>query len=331
MEKLRWGVLGTAKIARQKVIPAIQRSQFGAVTAIASRDLARARLVGGELGIAKSFGSYKELLADREVDAVYVPLPNHLHVPWSIRALDAGKHVLCEKPIGLTAAEGEKLLAAAAKHPKLKVMEAFMYRFHPQWLSARELVREGRIGQLRTIQTFFSYYNDDPKNIRNQRDIGGGALMDIGCYGVSLSRFIFDAEPQRVLGIVERDPGSGIDRLASAVLEFFQGTSTFTCATQLAPYQRAQVFGTGGRIEIEIPFNAPADQPCRIWLQSGAEPDAAVEEIRFEVCDQYALQADAFAQAVFELTPVPMPLTDAVANMRVVERIIASAEKNAWM
>lgn len=327
MDKIRWGVLSTAKIGRQKVIPATKRSQFGAVTAIASRDLARAKAVAAELGIEKAYSSYQELLSDRNVDAVYISLPNHLHVRWSIRALKAGKHVLCEKPIGLNVAEAEQLAGAAAAHPKLKVMEAFMYRCHPQWQTARRLVREGRIGQLRTVHAFFSYYNDDPSSICNQRDIGGGALLDIGCYPVSLSRFIFDAEPQRVLGHVERDPVTQIDRLTSAVLEFFQGTATFTCATQLVPYQRVNIFGTSGRIEIEIPFNAPHDQPCRIWVQIGG---GAIEEIRFDVCDQYTLQADAFARAVLDDASVPIPLADTVANMRVIDRVLASAETGAW-
>ena len=234
-----------------------------------------------EFGIEKAYGSYQELLADRNVDAVYIPLPNHLHVRWSMRALSAKKHVLCEKPIGLSVAEAEQLAGAAAAHPKLKVMEAFMYRFHPQWQAARQFVREGRIGQLRTIHTHFSYYNDDPQNIRNQADIGGGALMDIGCYPISLSRFIFDAEPQRVLGHIERDPALEIDRLVSAVLEFFQGTSTFTCSTQLVPHQRVNIFGTSGRIEIEIPFNAPPDRPCRVWLQIGTKPGTPIEELTF--------------------------------------------------
>ena len=331
MDKIRWGVLSTAKIGRRQVIPATQKSQFGRVTAIASRDLARAKAVATELGIEKAYGSYEELLADRNVDAVYIPLPNHLHVPWSMRALKAGKHVLCEKPIGLTVAEAEQLAGAAAAHPKLKVMEAFMYRLHPQWQAARQLVREGSIGQLRTIHTVFSYFNDDPQNIRNQRDIGGGALMDIGCYPISLSRFIFDAEPERVLGVIERDPAMQTDRLTSAVLEFFQGTATFTCATQLVPYQRVNIFGTNGRIEIEIPFNAPADRPCRMWLQVGTQPGADCEEMRFDVCDQYTLQADAFARAILEDTPVPTPLADAVANMRVIERVVASAEKGTWV
>jgi predicted dehydrogenase len=327
MDKIRWGVLGTAKIARQLVIPATQQSQLGVVTAVASRDLAKARSVAAELGIERAYGSYEDLLADADVDAIYNPLPNHLHVSWSIRALAAGKHVLCEKPIGLSAAEAEELVVAAAAHPQFKVMEAFMYRFHPQWQMARELVHSGRIGQLRTIQTFFCYHNTDPKNIRNQRDIGGGVLMDIGCYAVSISRFLFSAEPLRVLGHVERDPALGIDRLASAVLEFYQGISTFTCSTQLAPYQRVNIYGTMGRIEIEVPVNAPLDRPTKIWLQRGP----VAEEMPFGPCNQYTLQADAFARAVLYNAPAPTPLSDAVANMHVIERVFASAEQGGWV
>jgi predicted dehydrogenase len=293
--------------------------------------LSRAKAVAAELGIEKPYGSYQELLSDRNVDAVYISLPNHLHVRWSMRALSAKKHVLCEKPIGLSVAEAEQLAGAAAAHPKLKVMEAFMYRFHPQWQAAQQFVREGRIGQLRTIHTHFSYYNDDPQNIRNQADIGGGALMDIGCYPISVSRFIFGAEPQRVLGHIEHDPAMKIDRLVSGTLEFFQGTATFTCATQLVPHQRVNIFGTSGRIEIEIPFNAPTDRPCRMWAQIGTKPGTSVEEIVFDVCDQYTLQADAFARAIVEDTPVPTPLADAVANMRVIERVAASAKQAAWL
>jgi predicted dehydrogenase len=331
LSKIRWGVLSTAKIGRKQVISATQKSQLCTVTAIASRDLARAKSAAAELGIEKSYGSYQDLLADPNVDAIYNPLPNHLHMQWSIRALKAGKHVLCEKPVALSVAEAEQLAGVAAAHPRLKAMEAFMYRFHPQWQTAQRLVREGRIGQLRTIETAFSYFNDNASNIRNQRDIGGGALMDIGCYGVSLSRFIFDDEPKRVLGIIERDPKTDIDRLTSAVLEFFQGTATFTCSTQLAPYQRVNIFGTTGRVEIEIPFNAPNDKPCRLWLQTSAKSGDSVEEICFDVCDQYTLQADAFARAIIDDTRVPTPLADAVANMRVIERIFKSAEQNIWM
>lgn len=325
MAKVRWGVLSTAKIAREKVIPATQASELGVVTAIASRDLANASAVARGLGIEKAYGSYEELLADGDIDAVYIPLPNHLHVPWSLRAIAAGKHVLCEKPIGLSVAEAEQLAETAAAHPQLKVMEAFMYRFHPQWVAAQRMVLDGDIGELRTIHTDFSYYNDDPSNIRNQRELGGGALMDIGCYPISLSRFIYGAEPARVLGHIERDPATQVDRLTSAVLEFGAGTATFTCGTQLVPYQRVNIFGTYGRIEIEIPFNAPPVGRCRVWLQY-----ADLEEIRFEACNQYTLQADAFARAVLDDKPVPTPLADAVANMRVIERVEASAETTAW-
>jgi predicted dehydrogenase len=330
MSQIRWGVLSTAKIGRVHVIPAIQQSQFGRVTAIASRDLSRARETAQELDIATAYGSYKELLADPDVDAIYNPLPNHLHVPWTIRCLEAGKHVLCEKPIGMSVAEAEQMAGVAATHPESKVMEAFMYRFHPQWQTTRLLVRNGHIGQLRTVQTFFSYHNVDAKNIRNQRDLGGGALMDIGCYPISMARYLFDGEPRRVLGQIERDPNTQVDRLTSVVLEFFQGTATFTCATQLAGYQRTNIFGTKGRIEIEIPINAPSDKPCRIWVQVGQQPGPTIEEMQFDTCNQFTLQCDAFAQAILENAPVPTPVADAVANMRVIERVFASAESGNW-
>jgi predicted dehydrogenase len=196
-------------------------------------------------------------------------------------------------------------------------MEAFMYRHHPQWQRARQLVVDGEIGELKTIQTFFSYYNDDPGNIRNRADVGGGALMDIGCYCISLSRFIYGAEPQKVYGLIEHDPQFKVDRLVSGILDFRQGTSTFTCGTQLAPYQRVNIVGTKGRVEIEIPFNAPPDQPCRMWHQQGSE----IEEIVLEVCDQYTIQGDLFSRAVLEEIQVPTPLEDAVANMRVLEAL----------
>jgi predicted dehydrogenase len=326
MNKVRWGVLSTAKIGTIKVIPAMQRGQYSEVTAIASRDLEKAQASARQLGIPQTYGSYEELLADPEVDAVYNPLPNHLHVPWSIKALEAGKHVLCEKPIGLSSAEGQQLLEASKKHPTLKVMEAFMYRHHPQWQRAKQFVKEGKIGELRTIQSFYSYFNTDVNNIRNNADIGGGGLMDIGCYNISLSRFIFDAEPRRVFGIVEFDPIFKTDRIASAILDFGRGTSTFTCSTQLVPYQRANIFGTEGRVEIEIPVNTPPDKPCRIWHQYGSQ----TEEIEFEICDQYTIQGDLFSQAVLKNTPVPTPLEDAVANMKVIEAIVESGRSGKY-
>lgn len=327
MKKLRWGILSTAKIGTAKVIPGMQHAGNCQVVAICSRDAERARQAADHLGIEIAYGSYEELLADPNVDAIYNPLPNHMHVEWSIKSLEAGKHVLCEKPIGLSSAEGQSLVEHAAKYPHLKVMEAFMYRHHPQWQRAKQIVKNGGVGELRTIQSFFSYFNNDANNIRNQADMGGGGLMDIGCYCISLSRFLFDAEPLRVMGIVELDPEFGTDRLASGILEFAQGTSTFTCSMQLTPYQRMNAFGTGGRVDIEIPFNAPPDRPCKMWHESANE----LEEIVFDICDQYSIQAELFAAAVLEDKPVPTPLTDAVANMKVIEAIFESAKSGKWV
>jgi predicted dehydrogenase len=305
----------------------MKHCRSGEITAIASRDLAGARAAADRLGIAKAYGSYEELLADADVDVIYNPLPNHLHVPWSIRALEAGKHVLCEKPVGLSSAEARQLLIASQLRPHLKVMEAFMYRHHPQWRRAKQIVDDGGIGQLRTIQSFFSYFNTDAANIRNRADIGGGGMMDIGCYNVSLSRFIFGEEPKRVIGCLEHDPGFGTDRLASGLLDFGRGTATFTCSTQLAPYQRVNILGTGGRVEIEIPFNPPTDRPCRLWHQRGAE----IKEIAFDTCDQYTIEGDLMSEAILNDAPVPTPLQDAIANMTVIEAIFRSGADSAWV
>lgn len=327
MDRIRWGILGTGNIGVAKVIPAMQHCQYGTVDAIASRDAAKAQEVATALGIPRSFGSYEELLADPAIDAVYLPLPNHLHVPWSQKALQAGKHVLCEKPIALTAAEAQDLLETAQQYPHLKIMEAFMYRHHPQWQHAHKWVQDGKIGDLRTIQSFFSYYLDDPGNIRNMADIGGGGLLDIGCYTISLARFLFDAEPQRVFGQMERDPAMGVDWIGSGIMDFGRGTATFTYSTQMVGYQRVNIFGTTGRIEIEIPFNAPPDRPCKIAYQTGD----TTEEIALPITDQYTVQGDLMAQAILNDTPVPTPLTDAVANMQAIEAFAQSATDGCWV
>jgi predicted dehydrogenase len=327
MNKVRWGIISTANIGVKKVIPAMQAGKYCEVTALASRDYAKGQEVADSLGIPKVYGSYEELLNDPEIEAIYNPLPNHLHVSWSIKALEAGKHVLCEKPIGLSAEEGQQLVSAAKQHPHLKVMEAFMYRHHPQWQLARRLVQEGKIGELKTVQSFFSYYLADPNNVRNVAEYGGGGLMDIGCYPISLSRFIFDAEPEQVSGSMTYHPEFKTDVLASAILDFGGGkAATFTCSTQLAPYQRVNIFGTKGRIELEIPFNAPNDRPCKVWHQQGGD----TQEILLEVCDQYTIQGDLFAQAILNNTPVPTPIEDAVANMRVIEALIKSANQSKF-
>ncbi len=328
--KIRWGILSTAKIGVEKVIPAMQQGALTEVVAIASRSLDKAEAAAIRLGIARAHGSYEALLADPEVDAIYNPLPNDQHVPWSIRALEAGKHVLCEKPIAVSASEGQALVDAGARFPRLKLMEAFMYRHHPQWKLAKELVTSGRIGSLRTIQTFFSFFNDDPSNIRHDPAKGGGGLMDIGCYAISLSRWLMDAEPDRVMGLVEVHPEWGVDRTASAILDFGdRGSATFTCSMAVSPFQVVQIIGTEGRVELsEVPFNAPKDKPCAIRLQTG---DGTVERIEVETCDQYTIQGNLFARAILDDTPVPTPISDAVRNMEAIEAIRKSGESGQWV
>ena len=328
--KIRWGILSTARIGVEKVIPALQRGAKTEVVAIASRSLAKARAAATRLGIGTAHGSYEDLLADPNVDAIYNPLPNDQHVPWSIRALEAGKHVLCEKPIAVTAREGRELVEAGARYPALKLMEAFMYRHHPQWRLAKELVTTGRIGRLRTIQTFFSFFNDDPSNIRHDPSKGGGGLMDIGCYAISLSRWIMDAEPERVSGLVEVHPDWGVDRTAAAILDFgSQGSATFTCSMAVTPFQVVQIIGEQGRIELsEVPFNAPNNIPCAVRLQAS---DGPVERIEVATCDQYTIQGDLFAAAILDDTPVPTPISDAVRNMEVIEAIRRSGATGQWV
>lgn len=329
-EPVRWGVLGAAQIAVQKVIPALQLSSVSRVVAIASRDRARAAAAAAALGIARVHADYDALLADPDVEAIYNPLPNHLHVPWTLRALAAGKHVLCEKPIALTAAEARQLLAARDRSG-LQVGEAFMVRTHPQWLRVRALIADGRIGELRLVSGHFSYFHDEPGNIRNQPELGGGGLMDIGCYPVTMARWLFGAEPLQVLALVERDPRLGIDRLTSGLLRFASGQATFSVGTQLVPFQRFEAFGTRGRIELQIPFNAPPDRPIRVLVDAGREfAGAGAEVLEFGAVDQYTVQGDVFARAVRGQGSVPVALEDAVANMAVIDALFRSERTGRW-
>jgi predicted dehydrogenase len=328
--KVRWGILSTAAIAVNTVVPAMQQGDWSEVLAIASRDINKATLVAQRLGIPKAYGSYEELLAADQIEAIYNPLPNHLHVPWTTQAAEAGKHVLCEKPIGLNMSEARQLIDVRDR-TGMKIQEAFMVRTHPQWIGTVELIKSGRIGQLRAINGSFSYFNRDPQNIRNKLEIGGGALLDIGCYPITMSRFIFAAEPRRVLGLIERDPEMGTDRLASAILDFPAGQASFTCGTQLVPYQRMQLCGTRGRIEVEIPFNAPADKPTRIFIHDGSDLGGNSPEVmEFPVCDQYTIQGDLFSRAILENSVQAIPLEDAVKNMAVIDAIFRSASADRW-
>jgi predicted dehydrogenase len=328
--KLRFGVLSTANIGLKKVIPAMQQGELTTVTAIASRDLAKAREAAAKLGIPTAYGSYEELLADPDIDAIYNPLPNQLHVPWTTKAAEAGKHVLCEKPLSMTVAEAKTLLDVRAR-TGVKICEAFMIRSAPQWLRVRQLLDEGRIGELRAVAGVYSYCNIDPANIRNQIETGGGGLYDIGCYLVQSSRYAFKRQPQRVVALVDRDAQTGTDRLTSAILDFGSGQAIFTCSTQLIPFQRVQILGTRGRIELEIPFNAPSDRPTRLFIDAtGDLTFSGITMESFPTSDQYTLQGDAFARSVRENTQVPVPLEDSIGNMAVIEAIFRSGRSGQW-
>ena len=330
MKKIRWGILGVAGIATRRVIPAMQQGQWSTVTAIASRDLTKAQEAAAALNIPNAYGSYEALLDDPDIDAVYNPLPNHLHVPWSTRAAERGKHVLCEKPIALSAAEARELVAVRDRTGVL-IQEAFMIRTHPQWQMARALVQEGRIGELRAMLGVFSYFNDDPANIRSVPEWGGGALMDIGCYLINTSRFILGCEPLRVAGAVERDPALKVDRLTSMLLDYGSAHLTGTCSTQMVYYQRMQLLGTRGLIEIKIPFNAPSDRSCEIVVDPGKDLfGGGQERIEVPTCNQYTIQGDLFSKAILNGTGAPEPLEDAVRNMECIEAVFRSAETGRW-
>jgi predicted dehydrogenase len=329
MRPVVWGVISTARIGRDRVLPGMQKSSLLEIRAIASRSEAAARAAADALGIANAYGSYQALLDDPDIEVVYNPLPNHLHVPLTLQAAAAGKHVLCEKPIALTAQQAEPLREAARK---VLIGEAFMVRFHPQWLRARELVREGRIGQLRAVQMFFCYRNLDPDNVRNKADIGGGGLYDIGCYAIVAGRFFFAAEPARAIALVDRDPAFGTDRVTSALVDFDDGRRLdFTVSTQLAAHQRLQLFGSDGRIELPIPVNAPQGTTTRIFIDDCSSLDGAgiVTETLAE-SDQYQLQGEAFSRAVRGELALEYGVDDAIANMRVIDALFRSETSGRW-
>ena len=329
--KVKWGILGAASIAQRRVLPAMMQCELSEVAAIASRSAEKAKAASALFFIPKAYDSYEKLLEDPEIEVIYNPLPNNLHVEWSIRAARHGKHVLCEKPLSRTVAEARRLLEAREQYG-VKIGEAFMVRTHPQWIRTRELVRSGRIGKLHSAVGFFSYFNVDPANTRNRIEVAGGALMDIGCYLIKTTRFVFGEEPVRVLGCIERDPSFKTDRLTSAILEYPSGQCIFTCSTQLVYYQRMQFFGTEGRIDVEIPFNAPTDKPTRIYIDNGKDlytPGSQLTE-SLPICNQFTIQADLFSKAIRENTEVANALEDSISNMGVIEAVFRSAESGKW-
>ncbi|MCD6201085.1 MAG: Gfo/Idh/MocA family oxidoreductase [Bacteroidales bacterium] len=322
-EKIRWGILSTARIGVDKVIPALRAGKYSEIKALASRDIRKARTVAKRFSIPTFYGSYEALLKDPEVDAIYNPLPNHLHVPWTEKAVLAGKHVLCEKPIAPTLKETLHLLDTVKKYPHIRVMEAFMYRFHPQWDQVRQMIAKGMIGKIRTVISSFTYFNDDVEDYRNYREYGGGSILDIGCYSISSARYLFDEEPVEVFGILETDPVFQVDRMASAVMKFEQGTSLFTSSTLMFEDQYLLVTGTTGQIKLPLPFNPLPDKPATIYYKY----EKGEKIFKTTAVDQYMLMTDAFSLALLENKPVPTPLDDALHNMRVIEAIFKSAGK----
>jgi predicted dehydrogenase len=330
MPKIRWGVLGAAKIAVEKVIPAMQGGVYTEVVAIASRDVGKAAAAADRLGIPTAHGSYEALIADPNVDAIYNPLPNHLHLPWTRAAAEAGKHVLCEKPIGLNAAEARELVAIRDR-TGVTIQEAFMVWTHPQWRSVVESCRAGQIGRVRGYSGVFSYYSDDPANIRSKVEWGGGGLLDIGCYLVITSRMVFGEEPRRVMAVIDRDAATGVDILASMLLDYSSGQAVGLCSTRVVPYQRVQILGTTHRLEVEIPFNAPNDRPCRVWMDDGGDLSGGhIETMTVDTCDQYRVQGDLLSKAILDNAPQPYPLEMSVKNMDILDALFRSAQSGHW-
>jgi predicted dehydrogenase len=330
MEKIKWGILSTARIGLKQVIPALQRGDCSEVVAIGSRSRDRAEVAAASLGIGKAYGSYEELLADPDVDAIYNPLPNNMHLEWSVKAMEAGKHLLCEKPLGLSVAEVEEMIRVRDLYG-VKAGEAFMVKSNPQWIETRERVRRGEVGELRLVQGTFSYYNVDPSNIRNIPELGGGGIWDIGCYCVTMSRYLFDQEPVRLVATLEIDPEMKTDRLGSVIMEFTGGQALFAVSTQLVPYQRVHVLGTDGHLEVKIPFNAPNDRPCSVAQDRGSILLDEITIHEYPVTDQYTLMGDAFSKAVMEDGEVPVPLEDALSNTKVLTAIFDSAKRGQWV
>ncbi len=334
-----WGVLGTSHFALMAAIPGMRNAPCVEIRAIASRSLDKAKASAESAAIPVAYGSYEELLADPEIEAVYIPLPGNQHVPWSSRAARAGKHVLCEKPIAMNAAEAQEL-AQVQRETGMLIAEGVMVRYHPQWAKVRELIAAGRIGDVRAVQSAFSYTNTDLDNIRNQRAVGGGALYDIGSYCINTARLVFGSEPKRVVGACDLDPASQCDRLSSALLDFGTGQASFVVGTQHVPYQRVHIFGTTGHIEVEIPFNAPHNRPCKIYVDGGfvGAPDFTVAEdsgerretIELPNTNHYTEQWQAFSKAIRTGAPIQNDMASAVANMKVIDALFRSAESQRW-
>ena len=325
MKPVRWGIISVAKHFIRCVVLPMQKSEMIELYGIASRNPEKAKEASEKYGIPRYYQSYEDLLSDKSIEAVFIPLPNDMHLEWIKKSVDAGKHIICEKPLTLNAREASEAIEYAAKKDTL-LMEAFMYRFHPQWIKARELVQTENIGNLRAVHTFFSYQNTDPYNIRNILEMGGGGILDIGCYAVSIARYIFDKEPQRVVSLINRDQAFKTDILSSGILDFGDGHSIFTVGTQTFPYQKVDIIGSAGRIHIKIPFNTYPDIPVNISVTNSV----GTRKIHSGPADHYELQFERFSEAIRKGLQAPISPMDALNNMSVLDALFRSEKSGNW-
>lgn len=323
-EKINWGILGAAAIAKDQLMPAIKQSTNSNLMALASREIEKAKIIAEANNIPKCYGSYDELLNDPQIDAVYIPLPNHLHMEYTIKAIQKGKHVLVEKPICLKSNDVEEIIKVMNDFPQVKVMEAFMYKLHPQWIKVKELITDGAIGKLKFIQSSFSFFDDNPKSIVNTKEYGGGSLYDIGCYPVSVSRFLFDDQPKLICANMEIDPNLGIEVTTNCILEFENGRSQFFSSIRMKDNQNVKIFGTEGIIELVLPFNPLPNKQAEIILIK----NETKEIIKVDSCNQYEIEVSLFSKSIIENTEPPVSIYDSLNNMLVIDKIFESANYN---
>jgi predicted dehydrogenase len=328
--KIGWGILGTSKFATDMMIPSMQASETGHIVAIASRSLDKSVAWASRFKVQSAYGSYLELLADPKVEAVYVPLPNHMHVQWAAKALESGKHVLCEKPLALKAAEVDQLIALRDK-TGLIVQEAAMTLTCPRWLRARDLVREDRLGPLRAIIGSFSNYNDSEDDIRNQAEMGGGSLLDLGFYPITMSRFLYEREPTRVMGLLDYDLRFRVDKHSTVIMDFDQGRSIFTCSTRSASHQSLEIIGERASLVMSDPWTMSHSSPTELTIRTRIGSEYRDEIIELPRCNQWEHMCNMFCQSIQNSTPAPIPLEDSAANARVIEAIFRSSKSGGWV
>ena len=325
MKKLKIGVLGVSNHLIKRIILPLQETNNCFIYGIASRNSEKAISASRQYNIPKYYESYDDLLSDKDIDIVYIPLPNHLHAEWIKKSADAGKHVLCEKPLCMNAKESEDAISYVDKKG-IKLMEAFMYKFHPLWIHVKNIIDTKQIGDITYIHTSFSYNNPSKTNIRNIKEYGGGAMMDIGCYAVSVPRFLLGREPEKTVSLINRHPDFGTDILSSAIMDFGTSRSTFTVGTLSDAHQRVEITGTAGKITIPIPFNTFVDVRSTITITNSI----GERTVEFAPADQYGIMFDVFAKTVINDHPVPVNAMDALLNQKVVDAIFRSGESDAW-